>query len=326
MDVAVLEIALARYIIYRLLSMIPTLLLISILVFLITYLIPGDPSMTLLGMEVSEKARESLRMQLGLDKPVYIRYGIWLCNVMHGDLGTSIFGQFKVTYLITRALPVSLELMLFTILIALVIAIPAAMLSAVKKNSWVDMLVTTGSFAGLSLPAFWLAIMFMYIFAVNLRILPASGYVRLDEGLWPNIRSMILPSVSLGILYSTGLTRFLRAGLLDILNEDYVCTARMKGVAEWRVLGRHVLKNAMIPFITVLGLEMAWLLGGAVLTENVFALPGMGRLALNAILQRDYMLVQGIALVMAGLFVTINLIVDILYAFLDPRVRLLGKT
>jgi peptide/nickel transport system permease protein len=314
-----------RYILYRLASMIPALLLISILVFLITYLIPGDPSMTLLGMEVSEQARAALRTQLGLDQPVYIRYGIWLKNVLHGDLGTSIFGQFKVTYLIRRALPVSLELMIFTILIALVIAIPAAILSAVHKNTWIDMAVTLGSFTGLSIPPFWLAIMFIYLFAVDLNWLPASGYVRLEEGLAPNLRSMVLPSLTLGIVYSTGLTRFLRAGILDILNEDYVRTARMKGVIEWRVLMRHVLKNALIPFITVLGLEMAWLLGGSVLIENVFGLPGMGRLALNAILQRDYNLVQGIALVMAALFVIINLIVDILYAFLDPRVRLVGR-
>jgi len=317
---------LLRYIAYRLVSIIPTLLLISILAFLITYLIPGDPSYTLLGMEVTEEMRQGLRVHLGLDKPVYIRYGIWLWNVLHGDLGNSIFGQFKVTYLIGRALPVSLELMLFTILIGLAIAIPAAVISAVRKNTWVDMVVTIAAFTGLSLPTFWLAIMFIYVFAVDLKLLPATGFVRMGDNITGNLRSMILPSVTLGIVYSTGLMRFLRAGLLDVLNEDYVRTARMKGVIEWRVLVRHVLKNALIPFTTVLGLEMAWLLGGSVLIENVFALPGMGRLALNAILQRDYNVVQGIALTMAGLFVLINLAVDILYAFLDPRVRLASKS
>ena len=238
-----MEVDLLRYIFYRLMSMIPTLLLISVLVFLITALIPGDPTMTLVGMEVTESQREALRAQLGLDQPLYVRYGIWLLNVFKGDLGQSIFGQFKVTYLIGRAMPVSLELMFFTILIALTIAIPAAFVSAVKKNTWVDVVVTLGTFAGLSLPAFWLAIMAIYFFAVNLRILPATGYVRLDEGLWPNLRSMILPSFTLGILYSTGLMRFLRAGLLDVLNEDYIRTARMKGVVEWRVLFRHVFKT-----------------------------------------------------------------------------------
>jgi peptide/nickel transport system permease protein len=317
---------LIRYIINRLLSMIPTLILISILVFLISYLIPGDPTYTLLGMEVTQEARQAMRVQMGLDKPIYVRYGIWMWDVMHGDLGTSIYGQFKVTYLIGRAIPVSLELMLLTIMLALVIAIPTAVLSAVKKNTWVDMVATLGAFTGLSIPVFWLAIMFIYLFAVHLKWLPATGYVRLGDGLLANLKSMILPTVTLGIVYSTGLMRFLRAGLLDVLNEDYVRTARMKGVIEWRVLMRHVLKNALIPFITVLGLEMAWLMGGSVLIENVFALPGMGRLALNAILQRDYMLVQGIALVMAALFLVINLIVDVLYAFLDPRVRLVGKS
>jgi len=317
---------LTRYIINRLLSMIPTLLLVSIMVFLITYLIPGDPTYALLGMEVTPEVRQAMRVQLGLNKPIYVRYGIWLWNVLHGDLGTSIYGQFKVTYLIGRAIPVSLELMLFTIILALLIAIPAATLSAIKKNTWVDLVTTLGAFTGLSIPVFWLAIMAIYVFAVDLKWLPATGYVRLNEGLLLNLKSMILPSVTLGIVYCTGLMRFLRAGLLDVLNEDYVRTARMKGVIEWRVLMRHVLKNALIPFTTVLGLEMAWLMGGSVLIENVFALPGMGQLALNAILQRDYMLVQGIALVMAALFLTINLAVDILYAFLDPRVRLAGKS
>lgn len=316
----------ARYILNRLLSMIPSLLLISIFVFLVTYLVPGDPTLTLLGMEVPESVRQAMRVKLGLTKPFYVRFGIWFWNVLHGDLGNSIYGQFKVTYLIGRALPVSLELMFFTIIIGLIIAIPAAILSATKRNTWMDVVVTLGSYTGLSLPVFWLAIMFIYLFAVDLKILPASEYVRMEDSVIGNLRSMILPSVSLGIAYSTGLMRFLRAGLLDVLNEDFVRTARMKGVIEWRVLTRHVLKNAMIPFITILGVEIGWLIGGSVLTENVFSLPGMGRLVLNAILQRDYYLVQGIVLVMALLFLTINLVVDILCAYLDPRIRLLGKT
>ncbi len=313
-----------RYILGRLGGMVLTLLIVSMLVFLITYLIPGDPSLTLLGQEVSDASREALRIQLGLDQPLHIRYGIWLLNVLHGDLGTSIFGQFPVTTLIARALPVSLQLMLMTILIALAIAVPVAMISARNKGTWIDNAVTLGTYAGLSLPSFWLAIMFIYVFAVYLGVLPAGGYVRMQESLWGNLRSMILPSVTLGIIYSTGLSRFLRSGILDVMNEDYVRTARMKGVAEWMVMTRHVLKNALIPFVTVLGLEMGWLLSGTVLIENVFALPGMGRLVLNGILQRDYSLVQGVALVMAALFVLINLAVDLLYAFLDPRVRLGG--
>jgi peptide/nickel transport system permease protein len=289
---------------------------------MITYLIPGDPTLTLLGMEVTEDMRQTLRVQLGLDQPVYVRYAIWLWNVLHGDLGKSIFGQFQVTWLIGNALPVSFELMILAIAIALAIAIPAAIVSAVRKNTWADVGITLASFTGLSLPSFWLAIMLIYLFAVNLKVLPASGYVRWGESPLSNLRHMILPSVTLGVIYSTGLMRFLRAGLLDVLNEDYVRTARMKGVVEWRVMTRHVLKNAMIPFITVLGMEMAFLLAGTVFIENVFALPGMGRLVVNAILQRDYILVQGTVLFIAVLFVLINLLVDILYAWLDPRVRL----
>lgn len=314
-----------RFILGRLTSMVFTLLVVSMLVFLITYLIPGDPSLTLLGQEVSDASREALRIQLGLDQPLHMRYGIWLLNVLRGDLGTSIFGQFPVTTLIGRALPVSLQLMLMTIIIALVIAVPVAMVAARKRGTWIEGAVTLGTYAGLSVPSFWLALMFIYVFAVNLNLLPAGGYVRLQEGLGANLRSMVLPAVTLGIIYSTGLSRFLRAGILDVMHEDYVRTARMKGVTEWLVMTRHVLKNALIPFVTVLGLEMGWLLSGTVLIESVFALPGMGRLVLNAILQRDYSLVQGVALVMAALFVLINLVVDLLYAFLDPRVRLGGR-
>ena len=305
----------------RVASLGTTLLIVSVLIFLITYLIPGDPSMTLLGTEVSDEARAALRVQLGLDEPLIVRYGIWLAHVLGGDLGTSIFGQFPVTELILRALPVSAELMVFTVLIALAIAIPAAMIAATGRDRWSGAATLMGTYVGLSVPPFWLALMFIYAFAVHLAWLPASGFVRAEDSLVGNLRAMVLPSVTLGLVYSTGLARFLRAGLLDVLSEDYVRTARMKGVSERMVLLRHVLKNAMIPFITVLGLEMGWLLGGTVLIENVFALPGMGRLALNAILQRDYSLVQGVALVMALLFVLINLTVDALYAVLDPRIR-----
>jgi peptide/nickel transport system permease protein len=305
--------------------MIPVVLFISVLVFLVTYLIPGDPTMTLLGMEATAEARAAMSVKLGLDKPVFVRYGLWLVNVLRGDLGISIFGQFPVSKLIANALPVSLQLALMSITLALLIAIPLAIVSAVRKNTWIDVVATLGSFVGLSLPSFWLALMLIYVFAVNLGWLPASGFVRFNENPIQNLRHMILPSVTLGIIYSTGLMRFLRAGLLDVMNEDFVRTARMKGVAEWRVLGRHVLKNALIPFVTVVGLEIAWLMGGAVFIESVFGLPGMGRLAINAIYQRDYVLVQGIVLVLAAVFLGINLFVDILYAWLDPRIRLGGK-
>ncbi|MGQ9681878.1 MAG: ABC transporter permease [Anaerolineae bacterium] len=312
----------ARYVLLRLTSALPALLLITMLVFLVTYLIPGDPTVTLLGMEVTSEVRDALRVKLGLDRPVHVRYAIWLWRVLQGDLGESIYGRFRVTWLIGQALPVSVELMLGGLTIALVIAVPAALVSVTRANAWLRSLVTLFSYAGLSMPAFWLAIMLMYIFAVRFRLFPATGYVRLDEGLAKNLRHMVLPSLTLGLIYSTGLTRFLRANLLAVLHEDYVRTARMKGVSEARVLVRHVMKNALVPFVTVLGFEAAALLGGAVFIENVFALPGMGRLAVNAILQRDYVLVQGVVLVMGVLFVAMNLLVDIICAWLDPRIRL----
>ncbi len=310
-----------RYLIIRVLSVIPTLLGVSILVFAVTYLIPGDPALIMAGSEATPEVVAGLRRQWGLDQPVYIRYLAWLGNILQGNLGDSYFSRQTVLQLVGNALPVTLELAILSLLVAVLIAIPTGIVSAVKAGSWFDVGAAALGFVGLSIPGFWLGIMLIYVFAVYLQQLPAGGFTPLSEGLLPNLQSMILPSIALGTFASTQLMRYLRASLLDVLHADYIRTARAKGVREWAVLVRHAVRNALIPFMTVLGVQMGYLLGGTVITEQVFALPGIGRLVLNAVLNRDYQVATGIILLIAAAFVLINLVVDLLYAVLDPRVR-----
>jgi len=311
-----------RYLIWRGLSVIPTLIGITILVFLVTYFIPGDPARVLAGAEAPPEVVAGLRHQWGLDRPVHVRYGFWMANIARGNLGESYFSHQTVLQLVRRAFPVTFELAMLSLLVALLIAVPSGIVSAVRPRSWFDLGATAAGFVGLSVPGFWLGIMLIYLFAVELRWLPAGGFAPLAGGLVHNLRSMILPAIALGTFASTQLMRYLRAGMLDVLNADYIRTARAKGLAAAMVLVRHAMRNALIPFMTVLGVQMGYLLGGTVITESVFALPGMGRLVLNAILNRDYQVATGIILLIATSFVLLNLAVDLLYPVLDPRVRL----
>ena len=311
-----------RYLIVRVLSVIPTLLGVSVLVFAVTYLIPGDPALIMAGSEATPEVVAGLRKQWGLDQPVYVRYLAWLGNILQGNLGDSYFSRQSVVQLVGNALPVTLELAILSLLVAVLIAIPTGIVSAVKAGSWFDVGAAALGFVGLSIPGFWLGIMLIYVFAVYLQQLPAGGFTPLSAGLGPNLQSMILPSIALGTFASTQLMRYLRASLLDVLHADYIRTARAKGVREWAVLIRHAVRNALIPFLTVLGVQMGYLLGGTVITEQVFALPGIGRLVLNAVLNRDYQVATGIIFLIAAAFVLINLVVDLLYPILDPRVRL----
>lgn len=311
-----------RYLIIRAVGVIPTLIGISILVFGITYLIPGDPALIMAGSEATPEVVANLRQQWGLDQPVYIRYLSWLGNMVRGNLGDSYFSRQTVTQLVGNALPVTLELAILSLLVAVLIAIPTGIVSAVKAGSWFDLGAAALAFIGLSIPSFWLGIMLIYIFAVYLQQLPAGGFTPLSAGLWPNLQSMILPSIALGTFASTQLMRYLRASLLDVLHADYIRTSRAKGLRERSVLLRHAVRNALIPFTTVLGVQMGYLLGGTVIAESVFALPGIGRLVLTAVLNRDYQVATGIIFLIATAFVLINLVVDMIYPILDPRVRL----
>jgi peptide/nickel transport system permease protein len=315
-----------RYLIVRVLSVIPTLLGVSVLVFAVTYFIPGDPALIMAGSEATPEVVASLRAQWGLDQPVHVRYLSWLGNILRGNLGDSYFSRQTVTQLVGNALPVTVQLALMSLLVAVLIAVPTGIVSAVKAGSWFDVGAAALGFVGLSIPGFWLGIMLIYVFGVYLQVLPAGGFVAVQDGLGANLRSMILPAIALGTFASTQLMRYLRASLLDVLNADYIRTARAKGVREWAVLIRHAVRNALIPFTTVLGVQMGYLLGGTVITEQVFALPGIGRLVLSAVLNRDYQVATGIIFLIAAAFVVINLLVDLLYPVLDPRVRLGGSS
>ncbi len=311
-----------RYIFIRILSMIPILLGVSILVFATFHLVPGDVVDIMMGDEVAgdPKALMELRKDLNLDKPVYVQYLYWLRDAIQGDLGKSFTSGKPVMSQILERLPVNIELMVIAIGFVILIGIPLGMLSAYKQFSFLDGIVRVTTIMGYSIPNFWLATIVVLVGSLYFRWLPVLQYVPFSENPWGNIKCMIIPGFVLGLTTLSYIVRMTRSSVLDTLRQDYVRTARAKGMTERVVLFIHVLKNSLIPVITVLGIEVGVLIGGLVLTEEVFVLPGVGRLILLAIEQRDFMIVTGAILFIAWVFVVINLIVDILYAFLDPRI------
>lgn len=298
-----------------------TIFIISTIVFLVVYFIPGDPVTAMLGAQGTPEQAATLRHQYGLDKPLPVRYGIWLWRALHLDLGTSVLFGKSVLSSVWDAFPVTLELTVFSVLVALVIALPAGILAGIRQHTWVDLLARGVSFLGQAIPGFWLGLMLILLFSVRFPIFPSFGFTSFTDDPLQNLKSMVLPATTLGVYIAAPLTRYLRAGVIRTLGEDYVLTARAKGVRATRVITRHVVRNSLIPFITQLGLQFAYLLGGAVVIEQVFSLPGMGQLALTAFRSRDYPVIQGVVLVIASGFVLINLAVDILYSALDPRIR-----
>jgi len=310
------------FLIRRLLLTLPILFIVSVVCFSLINLIPGDPATVILGPEASEQAKEQMRERLGLDKPLVVQYVDWLGGVLHGDLGKSLVDGTPVSQLILQRLPVTLELALGTFLVSLTIAVVAGILSASKRGTWVDYVSTGFALGGISIPHFWLGMMFIIIFAVNLGWLPASGYVPFFEDPAANIAVMILPVLATGLRESAELMRMLRSSLLEELGSDYVRTAFSKGLSRRVVVIRHAVRNALIPFVTASGLQIAALLGGLVVTEQVFQLPGVGRLIVESILERDYTVVQGAVLTVTVIVILINVLVDLLYAVIDPRIAL----
>ena len=310
------------YLVRRLLLTIPVLLFVSMIVFALVNLVPGDPALIMLGEQATPEALTALRQEMGLHRPVAVRYLIWLGRVLRGDLGRSVRDSRPVLTTMLQKLPVTVELAAASLLVAWAIAIPAGALAAWKRRTPVDYAATTAALLGISIPNFWLGIMMIYVLAVNLRLLPASGYV--EPWLEParNLKLMIMPSIVLGTALAALVMRQLRSSMIEVLQTEYVRTARAKGLADRAVLIRHAMKNAMIPVITVMGLQLSGLLGGAVITETIFAIPGLGRLAVQSILTRDFPMVQGVVLFVALAVVATNLVVDIVYGFLDPRIRL----
>jgi peptide/nickel transport system permease protein len=309
------------YIVRRLLQGIPVLFLITAIVFTVVYFIPGDPAMVVLGQGATPENLAAMRERLGLDEPFPVRYAVWLGHVLRGDLGESVLYRQPVWTLIGRALPITLYLTALSILVAVAIAVPAGTVAALKRNSWLDVVVTTWAFLGVSVPGAWLAIMLVIVFGARLQWVPLEGYIGPREDPIASLKTMALPTLTLAVFLSGPLTRYLRSSVLQTMAQEFVLVARAKGLAERRVVTRHILRTSLIPFVTVLGVQLGYLIAGAVIVENVFTLPGIGDLAVSAIFNRDYPVIQGVVLVVATGFVLINIAVDILYAVLDPRIR-----
>lgn len=313
-----------KYLLRRVLLAIPVILLVTIMVFSLMHLIPGDPATVILGQEATPEAVAAMRAQLGLDKPIVIQYLTWLWGVLHGDLGRSLVDHTPVAKLILQRLPATLELTVGTFVIALLIALPAGIFSAARRGTWIDYLSSGFALGGMSIPHFWLGMMFIVLFAVKLGWLPASGYVPFTQNPVTNMMAMIMPMVATGLREAAVLMRMVRSSLLEVLDADYVRTAYSKGLKEKTVILDHALKNAFVPVLTSSGLMIAGLLGGLVITESIFSIPGYGKLIVDSIFTRDFVTVQGAILVSALLVVLVNLIVDLLYTVIDPRIKL-GK-
>jgi peptide/nickel transport system permease protein len=305
----------------RIAVVLPTLLFVSILIFGLQQLLPGDPAMVLAGEERDPTVIAHLRETLHLDRPLPVRYLLWLRGVMRGDLGESLRTQQPVTELILQKLPVTLELAGLAIVIALVIGIPAGVVSAVRRGTAWDYAANAVALWGLSMPNFWLGIMLILLFSVTLGWLPASGYVSPFEDWRENLASMIMPAFVLGNAIAAVLMRHTRSAMLQVLSSDYVRTARAKGLNERDVVLKHALRNALIPVITLGALELGTLLSGAVLTEQVFTIPGFGKLIVDAVFNRDYAVVQGVVLFTATAYIILNLVADLAYAIVNPRIR-----
>lgn len=302
---------------------VPTLLGISILVFIIMHLIPGSFVEVLVGIgtDITPEQVAAIERAYGLDKPLPAQYILWLGNVLRGNLGNSLRTGLPVGSEILRRLPVTVELTSLALIMALLFGLPAGVVSAVRQNAWSDSAVRVTGLLGLSVPNFLLATLLILLVSLYLPIFPTTGYVPLSEGLWDNLRSLFLPAFSLAMGATASIMRMTRSSMLEELRKDYIKVARGKGLRERAVILRHALRNSLIPVVTVVGIWVGYLLGGTVIIEEIFALPGVGRLALNAIYQRDYPLVQGTVLFIAAVFVLVNLLTDLLYSFLDPRIR-----
>lgn len=310
-----------KYIVRRIISLIPVLFFVSVIVFTITRIIPGDPAAVMLGETATQEAIERLRESLGLNDPLPIQYSHFLGDLLRGHLGDSPAYNKPVTELIARTLPNTLLLGLTAIFLALLIAVPIGILSARKQNSLIDYLSMLISLVGVSMPVYWLGMMLVYAFAVRINIFPAIGMGSLSEGFLDVVIHLTLPAICLATIPMANFARITRSSMLEVIRQDYIRTARAKGLKESVVIWKHGLKNALIPILTVIGMQISMMLSGAVLTETIFSWPGMGRLIVDAIEKRDFVVVQGTIMFLAFAFVVITLIVDILYALVSPKIR-----
>jgi peptide/nickel transport system permease protein len=309
------------YMVRRLLTAVPVMGVVALVVFSLLYLTPGDPAQVLAGDTATPEQIAKIRASLGLDEPPHLRFASWLWRTVQGDLGASIFSGEPVTHMIGQRLQPTFSLLLLAVLISVGVGVPFGVLAAARRGSWPDRALTIFTTLGFSLPAFIAGYGLAYLFATTLKWLPVQGFVPLSEGLQPWLRNLILPAATLSLVYAAIIARVTRASMLEVLSEDYIRTARAKGVAPSKILFHHALKNAAVPVITIIGIGIATLIGSAVITENVFAIPGVGRLTVDAILHRDYPIIQGVVLMLSAAYVLVNVAVDLCYTLLDPRIR-----
>ena len=309
------------YLARRILATIPVMLIVALFVFSLLYLAPGDPASIIAGDQASPEDVNRIRAGLGLDRPFLVRFGTWLWDVLRGDLGTSIFSNQPVTHLIGQRLEPTISLMVLTLLLSISIAVPMGVLAAWNHGTWIDRIIMILAVFGFSVPVFVVGYLLAYVFALNLDWFPVQGYTPLAKGFGPWLNNLVLPAVALGGVYIALIARITRATMLEVLSQDYIRTAKAKGVGSRTVLFLHALKNAAVPIVTVIGIGVALLIGGAVVTESVFAIPGLGRLVVDAILRRDYPIIQGVVLLFSFTYVLVNLGVDLLYSVFDPRIR-----
>lgn len=309
------------FLLRRVITSIVVIIGVATVVFGLMHAIPGDPVSALLGTDATPQAREIMRRDLGLDRSILVQYLNWWRDIFRGDLGRSIMVNQPVSSLIVERAPVTLPLAFLAFVIAIAVALPAGVLAAIRRNTWVDAIVSVVAFTGMAIPDFWLGVLLILGFSLYLGWLPPGGYVSLFDSPLQSFQHLILPSAALGFTFAASLTRMVRSSMLEVLNRDYIRTARAKGQLERRVLYSHALRNSLIPAVTIMGVQLGSLLGGTLIIEQVFALPGLGRLTIQAVLDRDFPLVQGCVLIIAAAFVLANLLTDLVYVVLDPRIR-----
>lgn len=309
------------YVIRRLLAVIPVMAVVALIVFLLLRLVPGDPAVLIAGDAASTEQVAQTRERLGLDRPIPVQFSLWVGQMLRGDLGESFFFKKPVAELIAQRLEPTLALGVVSLLISVMVAVPLGVIAAFRQHSWIDRSLMAMSVAGFSVPVFVLGYGLAYLFSVELGWFPVQGYARISQGIGPFLERIVLPAVTLAIAYIALIARITRTSVLEVLHEDYIRTARAKGLTDREVLTRHALRNAAIPILTVIGIGLALLIGGAVVTESVFAIPGLGRLTVEAVLSRDFPVIQALILLFSMAYVLVNLLIDIGYAWLDPRIR-----
>ena len=309
------------YILRRVLVTIPVMAIVALFVFSLLYIAPGDPAAVIAGDQASPADVERIRQSLGLDRPFLIQFGSWIWRILHFDLGTSIFTNLPVSSMIAQRIEPTLSLMVLTLVLTILVAVPLGVIAAWKAGSLIDRVIMAFAVSAFSLPVFVVGYVLAYVFALELEWFPVQGYTPFAEGFWQWLQNLILPTIALGSVYIALIARITRASMLEVLQQDYIRTGRAKGLGQPSILFVHALKNAAVPIVTVIGLGVALLIGGAVVTESVFAIPGLGRLTVDAILRRDYPVIQGIVLMFSFLYTLVNLMVDLTYTVLDPRIR-----